>query len=185
MRELSDDEIIAVRKATPLTPLDYSRPWGDTLAFARAILAAAQSGPPREPTREVGWLIEAVAGGRYWCGGSCGWTPSPNLACRFARAADANAAREWLRLPPVDIRVVEHLWIDVAPQPDHAGTAGPPDHQPDMTREQSAPQASTEPGAGVMYDRTPVAYRYLFTDPITGAPVWRHESQTWNGQRPE
>lgn len=97
---------------------------------------AAQSGPPREPTREVGWLIEAVAGGLYWCGGSCGWTPSPNLACRFARAADANAAREWLRLPPVDIRVAEHIWIDVAPQtggkaapitkpsqPDHAGTA--------------------------------------------------------------
>ena len=51
MRELSDDEIIAVRRTTPS---DYSRPWGDTLAFARAILAAAQAAmPPREPTPEM------------------------------------------------------------------------------------------------------------------------------------
>lgn len=135
--------------------------------------AAAQSGALREPTREVGWLIETVAGGRYWCGGLCGWTPSPNLACRFARAIDANAAREWLRLPPVDTRVVEHIWIDASPQtggstdgragysrdagnptaPPAAGVEpGPPDHQPDMAREQSAPQASTGTGAGAMSD---------------------------------
>ena len=51
MRELGDDEIIAARKTTPS---DYSRPWGDTLAFARAILAAAQAAmPPREPTQAM------------------------------------------------------------------------------------------------------------------------------------
>lgn len=51
MRELSDDEIIAVRKATPS---NYSRSWGDTLAFARAILAAAQAVmPPRRPTQAM------------------------------------------------------------------------------------------------------------------------------------
>lgn len=51
MRELTDDEIIVVRK---VTPSDYSRPWGDTLAFARAILAAAQAAcPPRDPTQAM------------------------------------------------------------------------------------------------------------------------------------
>lgn len=63
--------------------------------------------------REVAWLIE-TATGQYWCGGKCGWTHSPNLACRFARAEDAHAAREWLRIPPVDVRVTEHVWLDAA-----------------------------------------------------------------------
>lgn len=68
-----------------------------------------------EKEREIGWLIE-TATGQYWRGGKCGWTPSPLLACRFARAEDAHAAREWLRIPPVDVRVTEHVWIGAAPR---------------------------------------------------------------------
>lgn len=33
-------------------------------------------------------------------------------------------------------------------------------------------------------DPSPVDYRYLFTDPITRVPIWRHESREWNGQHP-
>lgn len=74
--------------------------------------APAPSQVPME--RQVAWLIETTTG-QYWCGGKYGWTPSPNLACRFARAEDAIAAREWLRIPPVDTRVTEHVWLDAAP----------------------------------------------------------------------
>lgn len=111
MRELSD---AGCDRLAQDAGLPYSTGTERTLiraGYAAGYCAAQAEAPPREPTREVGWLIEAVAGGLYWCGGSCGWTPSPNLACRFARAADANAAREWLRLPPVDIRVAEHIWL--------------------------------------------------------------------------
>lgn len=30
----------------------------------------------------------------------------------------------------------------------------------------------------------PVAYRYRFSDPMSGRPVWRFSSAQWNGQRP-
>lgn len=39
MRVLSDEEIIAIRKST--FSYDF-KPWSDTLAFARALLEAAQ-----------------------------------------------------------------------------------------------------------------------------------------------
>lgn len=79
MRELSDDEIIAVRKATPS---DYSRPWGDTLAFARAILAAAQAAmPPREPCPTCGQPIPTQESLEAWAqrmGNVLAATPSDN-----------------------------------------------------------------------------------------------------------
>ena len=30
----------------------------------------------------------------------------------------------------------------------------------------------------------PTAYRYRYTDPISGHPVWRDTSERWNGQLP-
>lgn len=76
MRELSDDEIIAVRKATPS---NYSRPWGDTLAFARAILAAAQAAmPPREPTQEMDAAVGNDADARDAVAPSPPVPPSPD-----------------------------------------------------------------------------------------------------------
>ena len=35
--EISDEEIIALRKSTSCN--DYRKPWADTLAFARAVIA--------------------------------------------------------------------------------------------------------------------------------------------------
>ena len=30
----------------------------------------------------------------------------------------------------------------------------------------------------------PVAWRYRYTDPVSGKPVWRYDNRLWNGQRP-
>lgn len=42
---MSDPEIIEIRK---MTPSDHTKPWGDTLAFAHAIL---------NTRKEIGWVI--------------------------------------------------------------------------------------------------------------------------------
>ena len=39
-------------------------------------------------------------------------------------------------------------------------------------------RAQPAPGAG------PVAWLYLFKDPLGGGPVWRNSPSEWNGQKP-
>jgi hypothetical protein len=36
-----------------------------------------------------------------------------------------------------------------------------------------------------LHKQEPVAYRYRFSDPISGKPVWRSDFYTWNGQKYE
>lgn len=40
------------------------------------------------------------------------------------------------------------------------------------------------PVGGSAQGAEPVAYRYRFTDPISGSSIWRFDSAPWNGQKP-
>ena len=43
--------------------------------------------------------------------------------------------------------------------------------------------AALSPEASAV-EAEPVAYRYRYSDPVSGKPVWRNSSGSWNGQQP-
>jgi hypothetical protein len=98
-------------------------------------------GPPGvRLMRETGWLIEIGATEpRYWDGTGEGvFTADPNGAIRFARECDAECLLSWkvVKPPPGPVRVLEHAWLDDAPDP--MDTLRSPDSVPDQLREFSA-----------------------------------------------
>ena len=187
---------------------DSDRPMTQREAYQRgyaAGYAAAQSGPPREPTRA---MLDAglayyegrtgarmVTIGGIWDAMYDAWAQEQTGGSTDGRAGYSRDAGNPIAplAAGVESGPPDHqCWQlgTLAACRDSRQCTRPecPPHQPAATPEHGGsvvePAEVTTSAIGPAADPSPVDYRYLFTDPITRVPIWRHESREWNGQHP-